>query len=162
MGHSRYVAERVPLSAALFGALGADALDHVVCGLGLEAGGQCYCGDGNILKTEGLVADLAVEMHVAVIIHIAVCVAEFVSDPFATVVNLVQQMLLLEQGQGAEYAGFVNGVNGVLELGHSDGTMAVSQRLEYQQAVRCGLDTVLIQNTFQILHISCEVTQKKV
>ena len=160
--HSRYVAERVPLSAALFGALGADAFDHVVDGFGLESVGQCDCGDWNILKAEGAVADLAVEMYVAVVIDVTVGVAEFVSDPFAAVINLVEQMVVAEQGEGAEYAGLVNGVNGVLQLGHSDGTMAVSQRLEYQQAVRCGLDTVLIQNTFQILHISCEVTQKKV
>ena len=144
MGHSRYVAEPFALSAVFFGALGADALDHVVYGLGLETVGQCDCGDGDFLKAEGLVADFAVEMDVAVVIDLAVCVAEFVSDPFATVVYLVQQMVVAEQGQGAEYAGLVNGVNGVLELGHSDGTMAVSQRLEYQQAVRCGLDAVLV------------------
>ena len=144
MAHSRYVAEPFPLSAAFFCALGADALDHVVDRFGLESVGQCYCGDGDILKAEGLVADLAVKMYVAVVIDFAVSVAEFVSDPFATVVYLMQQMVIAEQGQGAENAGLVNGVNGVLELGHSDGTMAVSQRLEYQQAVRCGLDAVLV------------------
>ena len=162
MGHSRYVAVPSPLSSALFGALGADAFDHVVDGLGLEAVGQCDCRNGDLLKAEGAVADLTVEMDVAVVIDIAVCVAEFVSDPFTAVINLMQQVVLIEQGQSAEYAGLVNGVNGVLKLGHGDGTVALGQRLEYQQTVRCGLDTVLIQNPFQFFHSNCEVTQKKV
>ena len=143
------------------GAFGADALDHVVECLGPEAVGQRNCGDGDFLKAEGAVADFAMEMHVAVIIDITVSVAEFVSDPFTAVIDLVEQMAVAEQGKGAEYAGFVNGVNGILQLRHSDGVVAVSQCLKYQQTVCCRLDTVFIQNTFQILHINCEVTQKR-
>ena len=143
MGHSRYVAEPFPLFAALFGALGADAFYHVVDGLGLEAVGKCDCGNGYLLKAEGAVADLAVEMYVAVVIDIAVRVAEFVSDPFAAVIDLMQQMVLLEEGQRAKYAGLVDGVNGVLKLGHSDGTVALGQRLKHQQPVGSGLYSVL-------------------
>ena len=168
MGRSRYVAGHgslvVMMSVACLtfaGTFGADALDHIVDGFGLEAVGQRNGRDGNILKAEGAVADLAVKVHVAVIIDITVSVAEFISDPFTAVIDLVEQMVVAEEGKGAEYAGLVYGVNLVLKLGHSDGVMAVSQRLKYQQTVRCGLDTVLIQNTFQILHISCEVTQKR-
>jgi hypothetical protein len=65
------------------------------------------------------------------------CVAEFVSDPLATVINLVQEVVFLKQGQGAEYARLVNCVNGVLKFGHGDGTVAVGQRLKYQQSVGC-------------------------
>ena len=143
MAHSRYVAEPFPLSAVFLGALGADALDHVVDGFCLESVGQCDCGNGNLLKAEGAVADFAVEMYVAVVIDITVCVAEFVSDPFAAVIDLMQQMVLLEQGQGAEYAGLVTGVNGVLKLGHSDGTVALGQRFKHQQPVGSGLYPVL-------------------
>jgi hypothetical protein len=137
MAHSRYVAEPSPLSAALFGAFGADALGHIVYGLNQETVRIFYCRYGQFLKAERAVADLAMEMYVAVIVHIAVCVAEFVSDPLATVINLVQEVVFLEQGQGTEYARLVNGVNGVLKLGHCDGTMAVSQRLKYQKPVCC-------------------------
>ena len=137
MGHSRYVAGPFPLPADLFGALGADALGHVVYGLNLETVRIFYCRDGQFLKAERAVADLAVEMHVVVIVHIAVCVAEFISDPLATVINLVQEVVFLEQGQGTEYARLVSGVNGVLKFGHGDGTMAVGQRLKDQQSVGC-------------------------
>lgn len=143
MAHSRYVAEPFPLSAALFGTFGADALGHIVYGLNLEAVRIFYLRDGQFLKAEGAVADLAVKMHVAVIIHIAVGVAEFVSDSFTAVINLVQQVVLLEEGEGAENARLVNGVNSVLKLGHGDGTVAVGQRLKYQQPVGRGLDSVL-------------------
>jgi len=89
------------------GTFGADALDHIVDGFGLETVGQCYSGDGDLLKAEGAVADFAVEMHVAVIIDITVSVAEFVSDPFTAVIDLVEQMVVAEEGQGTEYAGLV-------------------------------------------------------
>lgn len=137
MGHSRYVAGPFPLPAALFGAFGADALGHIVYGLNLETVRIFYLRDGQFLKAEGAVADLAMKMYVAVIIHIAVGVAEFVSDPFAAVIDLMQEVVFLEQGQGAEYARLVNGVNGVLKFGHGDGTVAVSQRLKHQQPVGC-------------------------
>ena len=137
MVHSMYVAGPFPLPAALFGAVGADALGHVVYGLNLETVRIFYCRDGQFLKAERAVADLAVEMHVGVIVHTPVCVAEFISDPLATVINLVQEVVFLEQGQGTEYARLVNGVNCVLKFGHGDGTVAVGQRLKYQKPVGC-------------------------
>ena len=150
MVHSRYVAEPFPLVVvsvgclAFGGALRANSLDHIVDGFGVETIGQIYGWDRNILKTKGAVADFTVKMHMSVVIRVTVSVAEFVSDPFATVINLVEQMALIEQGEGTEYAGFVNGVNHVLKFRHSDRTMAVSQRFKYQQTVRCRLDTVLV------------------
>ena len=144
------------------GALGADAFDHIVHRFGLETVGECDCGNWDILEAEGLVADFAVEMYVTVIIYVAVSVAEFVSDPFAAVVNLMQQMVVAEQCQSAEYPGLIDGVDLVLQLGHSDGVVDIGQRFKHQQPIGCGLDTVLVQNLFQILHIHCEVTQKKV
>ena len=143
MGHSRYVAEPFPLPAALFGALGADALGHVVYGLNLETVRIFYSRDGQFLKTERAVTYLTVEMHVAVIVHIAVCVAEFIAYALTAVINLVQQVVLLEEGEGAEYARLVNGVNGVLKFGHGDGAVAVGQRLKHQQPVSCWFYSVL-------------------
>jgi len=132
MVHSRYVAEPFPLSAALFGAFGADALCHVVYGLNLETVRIFYLRNGQFLKAEGAVAHLAVKVYVAVIIHIAMGVAEFIAYALAAVIYLMQKVMLLEQGEGAEYAGLVNCVDGVLKLRHGDGTVAVGQRLEYQ------------------------------
>jgi hypothetical protein len=137
MVHSMYVAGPFPLPAALFGALGADTLGHVVYGLNQETVRIFYCRYRQFLKAERAVTYLTMEMHVAVIVHIAVCVAEFISDPLATVINLVQEVVFLEKGQGAEYARLINCVNGVLKFGHSDGTGAVGQRLKYQKPVGC-------------------------
>jgi hypothetical protein len=152
MGRNMYVA--VPCSSvmvmsvygpALGGAVGADALDHIIDGLAPETVGQLYGRNVNLLEAEGSVARFAVKMHVAVIVHIAGGVAEFVSDPFAAVINLVQEMILVEKGEGAENTRFVYGVNLVLQLGNCDGPMTVSQRFKHQQTVCSGLDPVLLQ-----------------
>jgi hypothetical protein len=81
---------------AFSGAIGADSLDHVIDGFGLETIGQLYVWNGGLLQAEGAVTDLTVKMHVAVIVNIAGGVAEFVSDSLTAVVNLVQEMVLVE------------------------------------------------------------------
>ena len=146
---------------AFAGTLGADALGHIVNGLNLESIRIFYIGNRQLLKAECAVTDLAVEMYVTVIINIAGGVAEFVSDSLTAVINLVQQMVVPEQGKGTEYARFVYGVNLVLQLGHSDGMVAVCQCLKYQKTVGGGLDSMPVQYPFQFFHFSCEVTQKK-
>ena len=128
MAHSRYVAEPSPLFL-LFGAFGADALGHVIYTLHLIAVRVGDCGYGSILQTERAVAHLAVEMYVAVIIGLTGGVAELVAHTLAAVINLVQQMVLIEKGQGAEYAGLIDRIYLILKFGHSDGAVTVSQRL---------------------------------
>ena len=128
---------------ALAGAFRADAFYHVVGGLCHESLGQVYCRNGDILQTECAVARLAVEMYVAVVIGLTGGMAELVAHTLAAVINLVQQMILIEKGQGAEYAGLVNRVNLILKFGHSDGAVTLSQRLKYQQPVCRGLYPVL-------------------
>jgi fumarate reductase subunit D len=136
MARNRYEAESFPLMVmmgvgclAFAGTLGADAFYHEVGGLCNESIGQLNCWNRDILKAECAVARLAVKMHVTVIIYFTVSVAEFVSDALAAVINLVQQMVLVEKGQSAEYARLVNGVNLILQLSHSDGALTISQRL---------------------------------
>ena len=142
MARSMYVAEPFP-SFAFFCALRADALGHVVYCLNLKTVRVGYSGYGSILKAERAVAYIAMEMNVTVIINIAVSVAQFIAYSLAAVINLMQQMVLLEKHQRAEYAGLVNGVNLVLQFSHSDGLMTLCQRLQNQQPVSCGLDPVL-------------------
>ena len=150
MAHSMYVAEPSPLVVvmgvgylAFTGTLGADAFYHKVYGLCLETVGQINCRNRNVLQTEGTVAHLAVEMYVAVVIDPTVGMAELVTHTLAAVINLMQQMVLLKEGEGSEYAGLVNGVNLILKLRHGEGAVTLSQRFQDQQPVSCRLDPVL-------------------
>ena len=147
---------------AFAGTLGADSLGHIVNGLNLESIRIFYIGNRQLLKAECAVTDLAVEMYVTVIINIAGGVAEFVSDSLTAVINLVQQMVVPEQGKGTEYTRFVYGVNLVLQLGHSDGMVAVCQCLKYQKPVGGGLDTMLFQYPVQFFHFSAKLRKKSV
>ena len=110
-----YVAEPFPLMVvmgvgclAFAGALRADAFYHEVDGLCHESLWQVNCRNRNLLQAECAVANLAMEMHVAVVIGLTGGMAELVANTLAAVINLVQQMVLIKKGQGAEYAGLVN------------------------------------------------------
>ena len=98
-----------------------------------------------LFHTESPVADLAVEMHVTVIINVTMGVAQFIAYAFTAIVNLMQQMVLFEYGKGAEYPGLVYGINALLKFRHCYGAVTFCQRLQYQQPVGCGLDSVLLQ-----------------
>ena len=54
-------------------------------------------------------------------------------------------MVILKEYKCAEYAGLVYGVNAVLQFRHCYGAVTFCQRLQYQQPVGCGLDSVLLQ-----------------
>ena len=96
MVRNRYVAEPSPLSATLFGAVWAYALGHVVYGLYMESFGIVHCGNGGVFKAECAVTHFAMEMNVAVIICVAVGVAQLVAYALAAVINLMEQVVLLE------------------------------------------------------------------
>jgi hypothetical protein len=104
----------------------ADSLCHVVDAIHLETVWVIHLGYGQLFKTECAVTGLTVKMYVAVIINIPVRTAEFVSYTLAAVINLMEQVLLLEKHQSTEYARLINGVNLILQLGHSDGVVKLS------------------------------------
>ena len=163
MVHSRYVAEPFPLSAALFGAFGADALGHIVYGLNLETVRIFYLGNGQFLKAEGAVAHLAVKVYVAVIINIAVGVAQLIAYALATVINLMEQVVLFKKSQSAEYTRLINGINLVFQFGHRDWAVHIGQSLEHQKPVGSGLDSMLVQCPLKFVHFFVKVfkdTQK--
>ena len=48
------------------------------------------------------------EMNMAVIISVTLGVAQLVANAFTAVFNLMQEMVLLEKGERAEYTGLVH------------------------------------------------------
>ena len=114
------------MGVAFAGTFRADSLCHVVDALHPETVRVIHLGYRLLFKTECTVAYLTVKMHVAVIVNIAMGMTELVSYTLTAVINLMQQMVLLEKHQSAEYARLVDGVNLILQLGHSDGVVKLS------------------------------------
>ena len=124
-------------------AIRAYAFSHIVYSLNLIAGRVAYLWYGHVFKTECAVTNFTMEMNMTVIISVTLGVTQLVANAFTAVFNLMQEMALLEKGERAEYTGLVNGINSVFKFSHSDWPMKISQRLEYQQPVGCGLYSVL-------------------
>ena len=73
--------------------------------------GDRYFRDGRSLQAKSTVALGAVEMDMeVVVIVLVVAVAEFIADPFAHILQRVDEMHFPEQLQGAENVGFINRV----------------------------------------------------
>ena len=164
MAHSRYVAEPFPLFAVLFGAVWADTLGHVVYGFYLESGGIVHLWYREVLQTECAVTHLTMEMYVAVIICVAMGVAQLIAYALATVINLMEQVVLLKECECAEYTRLINGINLVLQLGHSDWAVHIGQGLKHQKTVGSGLDAMLVQCPLKFVHFFVKVfkdTQKE-
>ena len=141
-----YVLER--LLTFFYGAFRADALGHIVYAIHEETVRESHLRDGQILKAESAVAYFAVEMHVSVIIGLTFGVTEFIADALATVINPVEQMVLIEKSQSTENSGLVNRVNTLLQLRHGDWALTPGQRLEHQHPVGRRFYPVLLQYLF--------------
>ena len=141
-----YVPER--LLTFFYGTLRADALGHIVHALHKETVRESHLRDGNLPKAESAVAYFAVEMHVTVIIGFTFSVTELIADAIATVIDPVEQMVLIEKSQSTENSGLVNRVKTLLQLRHGDWALTPGKCLEHQQPVGRRLDPVLLQYLF--------------
>ena len=130
------------------GAFRADALGHIVNALHEETVREFHLRDRNLPKAESAVAHLAVEMHVTVIIGLPLGVTELIADAIATVIDPVEQMVLIEKSQSTENSGLVNRVKTLLQLRHGDWALTPGKCLEHQQPVGRRLDPVLLQYLF--------------
>ena len=116
-----------------------------------------------LLKTEGPAAGLAVEVDVEIIVGITfqtvlmMAVAYLVADALASVLYVVQEMVLPEQGQGAGYDGFVHGPQGRLDFRHADRTLFLEDGLEDEDPVCSRLYSVFCEDMFFFSHRSIPV-----
>lgn len=102
------------------GAVRADAFDDVFGFFGDKALRQRHRRDDGVGKADGLVADAAGEVDVPLAASGVVLMAGAVFLSAAAVVDVVQQVCVAEEGQGAEQGAAVDGGHSVLEVGKAE------------------------------------------
>ncbi len=112
-----------------FGAGGAGAFDDKGDGVGDETGGEVNVRDGGGLQTKGLLADLAIEMEMAVgVTALAiVVVAEFVVDNTASVLKSMHYVMLLKEREDTENTRSVQIEHLVLQILEAHGAVETHQ-----------------------------------
>ena len=140
-------------SPSLFAAFGAEALHEVVNPLKLKAFGISHDGDMRVAEAEGLVAGLAVEVAMQFLDAALVVVrAEAVLRRAASVLDLVHQVMLREEGQSPENRGLVHALERIFQVAHAEGVVKLLHRPEHQGAHRRRLHPVKLHNFFSVKH----------
>lgn len=93
---------------SFFCAVWADALDDIFGLFGDKTVGEGDGRYGYVGKTEGVVADAAGEVDVTAALACVVVMTYAVFLRTTTVVDIVQEMGVAEEGEGAEECGFID------------------------------------------------------
>ena len=127
-----------------------DSLHEIIACPGIVALGQDHGWYMDVVKAEGPVASLAIEMYVGVLVVIRVVAeAQFVPDSFHAFDGM-DEMMLLECVQAAEYSGLVDRPYTVLQLHQAQRPARIVKRLGHQQAVCGNLDSMFHQELLDI------------
>lgn len=93
------------------------AFDDVVSGGHFISIGQINKGDFYVIQTKGLMTMLTKEMHVNVIIvFVAMTMTQFIAHTISSVLDDMDEMMLLEEVKSTEDARLVNGQNLCFQL----------------------------------------------
>lgn len=133
----------------VFCTVGAKALDHIVDGIHLESLRQVDLGDSRFVEAEGTVAELAIEVGVLVVNGaFVVAVADFVFQHAAAVLDGVDEVVLLEQGERAEYGAAVGRLHAVFQFAQRKRLPGLLQLLVDEQAHGRELHAAMCQSLF--------------
>ena len=112
--------------------------------MGVKALRQFYLRHLNAIQTVGLLALLAVEvgMHIIVVI-IVMTMAEFKAQTIHSAIDGMHQVMLAEELQRTENARFIDCIDSVLQLGHGLWQHRSFERLYHRNTVGGGLDAML-------------------
>ena len=123
----------------------AHAFEDEVGALHLVAFGELHFGDGQVFEADGFAAMLAMEMHMHVVVDaVVVAVAKLVAHAVA-VFEGVDEMVLLEEREGAEDARLVDAADAVFQLAHREGLMLGCQCLGHDESVGRRPDVVVLE-----------------
>lgn len=137
-----------------------DALEHIVGRVEFKTLRKSDLRQFHPLQTIGLLAYLTEEMGVLVIIMVmVVTVAEFVLRAITTALDGMHQMMLAEEGEGAEYIRLVDGSDPMLQFCQRLGQHGGCQGLHHHNAVGRGFDVVLFEQSdvVRFVHFFCFV-----
>lgn len=129
-------------------AIGAKSLEHIVYGINLEILGNAHRRHCDILKAEGAPAFAAIEMdmHVVLRMMMVMAVAEFIFGHSASILNGVDDAVLVEKGKHAGDAGFVESVEFGLQIGKAHRRTAFGKCAGHEHPVGCGGHAGLLEH----------------
>ena len=132
----------------------APAFDDVVGGGHFISIGQINKGDFYVIQTKGLMTMLTKEMHVNVIIvFMAETMAQFIAHTISSVLDDMDEMMLLEEVKSTEDARLVNGQNLCFQLTQRHRTVASQQGINHDNAIGCGFDAMRLHQFYRIVLI---------
>ena len=116
-------------------ALWAETFDHVIDGLDDETCGESDLGNLGVVKAEGSMAMLAIEMGVLILESaFIVSTTKLVLEGSTTILNGMNEMMLEQEGKNAENGTLVHREKSILEILDGIGATGTSQLTEYEQA----------------------------
>ncbi len=129
------------------------ALDHVVYRASGKAWRQSDRRHCNAFKTCYLMAILTVEvnMHIAVLIAMMPA-AQLVLYYPATVLNAMDEVMLLKHCKRPEYARLLKCANVRIQFAEAEGMRAVGEFAEHKDSVGCRLDACQLYGSLYIFH----------
>ena len=143
--------------------MGTDALEHQVGRMGLEALGQLDIGHFGIVEAVGLLARLAEEVGMlVVVVLLAVAMAQFVFRAVAGALDGMYEVVLTEEGEGPEDVRLVDGRYPMLQLCQRLRQHGGCQSPHHDDAVGGGFDTMLFEQCEAVyfIHNGCKDTKK--
>ena len=119
------------------------------------------------MQAERALAALAIEMHVRVVmVHMIMAVAQFISHPFAPILNDMHQFMAFKLGQCPEHTRLVDGQYHILQLLDRQWAVSLCQSARHHYAVGSGLDASVLQHSYyfvcvhNLMNNGAKVTKK--
>ena len=130
------------------------AFDDVIDSSHFISIGQINQGDFYVVQTKRLMAMLAKEMNVNIIIvFMAVTMTQFIAHPITSVLDDMDEMMLLEKIESTENTRLVNGQYLCFQLTERHGTVASQQGINHDNAIGCGFDAMRLHQFYRIILI---------
>ena len=118
--------------------------------------GHADLWQGDVVQTNGTATLLAEEMHMLIIIKFLVMAqAQFVLHAAVAALNGMYQVLFLEECQGTEDAGLVEGKDGILQVFHGHWALCIMERLGDDDSIGGGFDAVGFEQLYIL--VCCHV-----
>lgn len=138
--------------SATTGTMSAYALDDIVHLFHPETVGHGDSRNGLAFQAIGLVAMGTGDMHVGIMVRSIAAVAKAILLGTAAVINLVEQAVVQEKGQGAEQGGFVYRIQFVLQVGQGESIVQLLHGAPHEQADGRRPDSFGLKKRFVCIH----------
>lgn len=133
------------------GAFGTDSFEKVVGRPGIITFRQGHWRDMDVVETECTMAFLAVEMHMGILVMGSIMAETKLIPGTFNILDRVDEMMLLENGEATEYPGLVYRSDAFFQLHHAQWPAGIIESPGHQQPVSCSLDSMLLKEVYNLI-----------